>query len=71
MKKLQLNKKVIAQLNNPENILGGVPVTCGTACGMEGREWNVGLVSKIFDAKGGAVCATGDATMCMTSNGCP
>ena len=69
MKKLQLNKKVIAQLNNPENILGGVPVTCGTACGMEGREWNEVLVSQIFNEKG-AACETGNATMCMTSKGC-
>jgi len=27
MKKLSLNKKIIAQLNNPDNIYGGVPVT--------------------------------------------
>ena len=28
MKKLSLNKKVVARLNNPENIYGGLPLGC-------------------------------------------
>jgi len=59
MKKLNLNKKVIAQLNNPENIQGGATVTYGKT-GMD-----VAAISKYFDAEKGGNCESGQYEACL------
>jgi len=58
MKKLALNKQIIARLNNPNNIYGGQPVTYN--CG------GVAELSKYFDADRGVTgCNSGPNTVCL------
>ena len=66
MKKLNLNKKVIAQLNSPNQIYGGVPVTYNCGEPVEAK------VSQYFD-KNITGCESGANTACLVSRrwNCP
>jgi hypothetical protein len=58
MKKLQLNKKVIAQLGNPDKILGGQPQKTVQCNGVEKDTDDSGIAN-----------ATNGANQCDTQNG--
>ena len=73
MKKLALNKQVIARLNNPENIYGGMPITYES-----NTKPNYPELSAFFDKEGnnrGGItgCTSGPNSLCMLTHmwNCP
>ena len=68
MKKLNLNKNVVARLNNPENIYGGLPQTYLSASIVDYQ-----ALSQLKDEKGITGCNSGPNTVCILTKmwNCP